>query len=143
MRRAAFFFFANHFAAENPQIERDFTASEDVLREFETWLDGREFTYRTDAERAVTALEEDLSANGYSSAEDEVQALRRAVLAEKRSDFDRYETDLMEHLRAEILARYYGESAQIEASFVHDDQIIAAVNLLTKRAEYDSILSAN
>lgn len=143
MRRAAFFFFANHFAAENPQIERDFTASEDVLREFETWLDGREFTYRTDAERAVTSLEEDLSANGYSSAEDEVQALRRAVLAEKRSDFDRYETDLMEHLRAEILARYYGESAQIEASFVHDDQIIAAVDLLTKRAEYDSVLSAN
>ena len=141
MRRAAFFFFANHFAAENPHIDPDFTASDELLDQFRAWLEGREFTYRTDAERAVASLEDALAANGYDAALDEVEALSEAVYAEKRSDFDRYSTDLKEHLRAEIVARYYGESAQIEASFAHDRQVTSAIELLRDSSRYASILS--
>src|SRR5690606_23581028 len=122
-------------------IDPDFTASDELLDQFRAWLEGREFTYRTDAERAVASLEDALAANGYDAALDEVEALSEAVYAEKRSDFDRYSTDLKEHLRAEIVARYYGESAQIEASFAHDRQVTSAIELLCDSSRYASILS--
>lgn len=140
MRRAAFFFFANHYAATHNELDRDFSVSGELLDQFQSWLDSRDFTYRTDAERAVESLEGNLTSNGYGSTKDEVAALKTAVLAEKQSDFDRYAPELKEHLRAEILARYYGESAQIEASFAHDKQILAASDLLQRRTEYASIL---
>ncbi|MEX0747374.1 MAG: S41 family peptidase, partial [Rhodothermales bacterium] len=142
-RRAAFFFFANHFAAQQETVSPDFTVSDEVLTEFKTWLDAQDFTYRTDAERAVETLETDLTEIGYDSASDEMAALRTAVLEEKNADFRRFETDLKERLRSEILARYYGESAQIEASFGHDRQILEAVKLLNDARSYRSVLSPN
>jgi carboxyl-terminal processing protease len=142
-RRAAFFFFANHFAAEHDATPPDFTVSDAVLADFKAWLDEQDFTYRTDAERAVEALETDLTRIGYESADDEMQALRTAVMEEKNADFRRFELDLKERLRSEILARYYGESAQIEASFGHDRQILEAVELLNDARSYRSVLSPN
>ena len=140
-RRAAFFFFANHFAAENQTVPRDFTVSDQVLSEFRAWLESQDFTYRTEAERSVETLEADLEENGYSTADDEVDALREAVLQEKNADFDRYAADIKERLRTEILARYYGESAQITASFPHDRQVKEAVALMKDDTSYRKILA--
>ena len=140
-RRAAFFFFANHFAAEHEAVPRTFTVSDEVLTDFREWLESQDFTYRTEAERSVEALETDLEKNGYSTASDEVEALRKAVLQEKNADFDRYAADIKERLRTEILARYYGESAQITASFPHDRQVKEAVGLLKDTKTYSAILT--
>lgn len=140
-RRAAFFFYANHYAAEKPDAPRSFTVSDEVYNDFRQWLEDQDFTYRTDAERAVESLEEDLTKNGYASTSDELDALRRAVVQEKNADFDRYADELKERLRSEILARYHGDSAQIAASFRHDRQILDAVSLLKDSAAYRRILA--
>ena len=140
-RRAAFFFFANHFAAQHPEVYSPFVVSDEVYSDFRNWLAAQEFTYSTDAERAVAALEEDLTENGYESTGDELAALRQAVTDEKNADFERYADDLKERLRSEILARYRGPSAQIAASFRHDRQILDAVSLLKDDAAYRAILS--
>ena len=50
VRRAAFFFYANHFAARNDSIPPGFTVSDDILSDFAAWLEEEQFTYRTDAE---------------------------------------------------------------------------------------------
>ena len=140
-RRAAFFFYANHFAAEHPELTHPFTVTDAIYADFRTWLEQQDFAYSTDAERAVEALEEDLAKNGYGSTGDEVNALRIAVAEEKNADFDRHAIDLKERLRSEILARYYGESAQIAASFRHDRQILDAVSLLKDTSDYRAVLA--
>ena len=64
-RRAAFFFFANHYAATykiepgRANVELDLDA---VLTEFQTWLATQEFSYRTSDERALDQLDDDLAA---------------------------------------------------------------------------------
>ncbi len=132
-RRAAFFFFANHYAATykiepgKENVERDLDA---VLTEFRTWLATQEFSYRTSAERALDQLDDDLQAMGYAGADDEVTALHQAVLKEKDADFDRHAARLKELLRAEIMARYVGRAEQITASLASDPQFRKAVALL-------------
>lgn len=140
-RRAAFFFYANHFAAENAELPQPFTISDEIYQDFRGWLEEQDFAYSTDAERAVEALEDDLTKNGYGSTGDELDALRHAVAKEKDADFDRYAPELKERLRSEILARYRGESAQIAASFRHDRQILDAVALLKDTSDYRAILA--
>ncbi|MEX0600283.1 MAG: S41 family peptidase [Rhodothermales bacterium] len=141
-RRAGFFFYANHFSAQNDSIQREFVVTDEVMADFRTWLEEEDFTYRTNAERVVDALADDLTESGYTSTGDELAALREAVRAEKQADFVRLDAELKERLRAEILTRYFGTSGQIEASFDHDQQILAAASLLKDRSEYDSILTS-
>ena len=140
IRRGAFFFFANAYAAENPDISSDFEVDDAVFAAFRSWLDEEEFTYETGAERTSALLAEELEDLQYTSAGNAIASLHRAILEEKNQDFDRHRERLATQLRSEILARYFGQTAQIEASFSHDIQFQAAVQLLFDARAYRAIL---
>jgi carboxyl-terminal processing protease len=142
VRHAAFFLYANHYAATRGAAPADLSVSDADLRDFRAWLDGRDFQYTTRAERALDALADDLSEAGYAGATDEVAALRRAVVAEKDEDFQRHAPRLKERLRREILARSLGEADQIVASFRDDPQLARALVLLGDAPAYRGALGA-
>ena len=141
VRQAAFFLFANRYAATHTNGGADLAVTDADLRAFHDWLDGEGFTYRTDAEQALDALTDDLDDAGYDETSDEVAALRREVQEEKEADFERHAPRLKERLRREILARYLGESAQIEASFRDDLQLARATEILGDAPAYRSVLT--
>ena len=136
-RRAAFFFFANHYAATHKDAVQPANLDLDaVLGEFKTWLQTEDFSYRTSAERALDDLGDDLLAMGYDGADNEVAALQKAVNQEKAADFDRHALRLKEQLRAEIIARYVGRTEQIKSSLEHDLPFREAVALLQDPRAY-------
>ncbi|MDX1532386.1 MAG: S41 family peptidase, partial [Rhodothermales bacterium] len=141
VRQAAFFLFANRYAATHAAEDRTLAVTDDDLLAFHDWLDGEGFTYRTDAERALDALSDDLDGAGYDETADEIEALAAEVAAEKEADFERHADRLKERLRQEILARYLSESAQIEASFRDDRQVQEALTLLADAGAYRGVLS--
>ncbi len=140
-RRAAFFFYANHFAAENETIDVGFTVDDATLADFQEWLNAQSFDYRTDGERSVTKLQEEFAAIGYESVHDEIADLRSAVEDEKQAGFQRHAADLKHHLQEEILARFVTESEQIRAELGYDPQVQEAVSLLQNDDSYARILS--
>jgi len=140
VRQAAFFLYANHYAATRGPASADLAITDADLRAFRQWLDGRGFEYTTRAERALDALAEDLDEAGYAGAQGEVAALRRAVAAEKDADFQRHAPRLRERLRREILARSLGETDQIVASFRDDPQLARALAVLGDPAAYRQTL---
>lgn len=142
LRQAAFFLFANRYAATHAQQNGDLTVSDVDLRAFHDWLDAEDFSYRTEAEQALDALAADLEDAGYDEASDELAALRREVQEEKEADFERHAPRLKERLRREILARYLGERDQIEASFREDLQLARATEILADASGYRAVLSA-
>ena len=140
-RRAAFFFYANHYAASRDTLAADFTASDAVLRDFQEWLDAESFTYPTDAEHAVRTLRDRLSTPRYEDVQDEIAALEDAVAQEKTEGFDRFAGDLKRHLEDEIRARFVTESQQIEAGLADDVQVRDALALLQDNERYTAILT--
>ena len=143
VRQAAFFLFANRYAATHDAQDGGLTVTDADLRAFRDWLDAEDFSYRTRAEQALDALADDLDGAGYDETDDEVAALRREVADEKAADFERHAPRLKERLRHEILARYLGERDQIEASFRDDLQLGRATELLTDAAAYGGVLRGN
>ena len=73
--------------------------------------------------------------------QDEIAALREAMLSEKHAVFERHREHLKKQLREEILSRYFGPSARIAASLDHDEHILAAVRLLEDTPAYTRILA--
>jgi len=141
-RRAAFFFYANHFAAENSAVNEDFEVSDAVLADFQAWLADQDFSYRTMAERAAASLAENLGRIGYDDAQGEAEALAALIQQEKEEDFERYADRLKERLRMDIMARYLGEVAQIKAGLTNDPQLNKAVEVLTDETAYAAVLEA-
>ncbi len=141
VRQAAFFLFANRYAATHDDQGDAFTVSDADLRAFHDWVDAEDFSYRTRAEQALDALATDLDEAGYGETADEIDALRAEVTDEKEADFERHAPRLKERLRREILARTLGESAQIEASFLNDRQLDRGLDLLADGSAYRAVLS--
>lgn len=141
-RRAAFFFYANHFAAQHESIAPGFQATDTTLENFRQWLRAEEFSYRTDSERSVAQLGEEFASIGYETVQDEITALREAVEATKENGFQRHAIELKRHLQEEILARYTSESQQIQAKLSYDRQAQRAAVLLRNDDSYSRILSA-
>lgn len=139
-RKAAFFFFANHFAATNAEVSTKFEVDDGVYEAFMQWLQSENFTYRTAAERATEELATHLSDMAYDETNDELLTLQQAIAKEKAADFTRHEDRLKERIRTEIMARYYGDSAQVEASLTHDPQFEEAISILTDQKRYAKTL---
>ena len=140
-RRAAFFFFANHFASERDLIPEEFEVSESDLVAFEDWLGEQDFFYLTDAERRLDDLAESLVSTEYDQSLDQLELLRSTIADEKDADFERHRARLKERLRFEILARFHGERAQIRASLAHDPQFAVAEQLVRDRSSYTDVLA--
>ena len=139
-RKAAFFFFANYFAAKHQEIPVDFNVDDEVFASFLQWLEDENFTYRTAAEHSLDELSKNLAKMDYEDSTDELQTLQKAVAQEKARDFERHKPRLQERLRSEILARYYGDSAQVEASLTYDAQYEEAIRILKDRKSYQKTL---
>ena len=137
---AAFFFFANHYAAEHSTLPTLFTVDDDLMDEFRNYLGAEDFTYLTRAERMLDELVADLDDAGYHDALDEVADLREEIADEKEDDFDRHAPRLRERLRREILARYVGQSDQIRLSLDIDPQLARALDLLGDHEAYLAVL---
>lgn len=140
-RRAAFFFYANHFAAEADSIGPAFRVTNATLSQFRSWLDEENFSYPTDAEKALDRVSTGFAQDGYEGIGDEVAALREALEEEKTDEFREDAADLKQHLEREILARYLTESQRIERMITYDTQVDSAVALLGTSDRYTRILT--
>ncbi len=142
LRKAAFFLYANDYAASHAGAAPDLAVSDADLDAFRAWVDRQDFSYTTRAEHALDALAEDLDGAGYGETADEIEALRAEVSDEKEADFRRHAPRLKERLRREILARYLGQSQLIEASFAQDPYLTRATALLADAGAYGAVLAS-
>lgn len=140
-RQAAFFYYANHYAASRDSLPQAFSVTDADLEDFRAWLDTEDVRYPTDAEHAIGELRERFDGEAYEEVEDEVAALRKAVRAEKEEGFQTHASALKQHLEREILARFVSDSQRTAAMLPHDQQVSAAVDVLRDGDRYEELLS--
>lgn len=140
-RNAAFFYYANHYAASRDSLPQTFTVTDAVYEDFRSWLKEEDLRYPTDAEHAVDKLRERFGAANYEDVKEEVAVLREAVRAEKRDAFREHAPALKRHLEREILSRFVSESQRTAALLPQDRQVTAAVDLVLEPDRYSGILT--
>jgi carboxyl-terminal processing protease len=141
-RRAAFFRYANHYAATRDTLDPGFAVTDADLEAFQDWLDTEGIEYPTRAERSLDSVTTQIEAQGYEDAGDEAAALAEALQSAKTNAFNRHASDLKQHLKREILSRYVSAGRRIEALLPADTQVGAATDLLEDSDRYEDILTA-
>ncbi len=136
VRSAAFLRFANRYAAEHADLPATFRVDDALYQDFRRFVESERIEYRTDAERTVGALSEELAEAGYEGAQNALADLRRAVDREKEGDFARHAPRLQAHLQREILSRYVGQREQTVAALADDPVLETARRILLDPAAY-------
>jgi carboxyl-terminal processing protease len=141
-RKAMLFKYANHFAAQHKTLPEPFEITDEILKDFETFLKEREFQYEEDAELKLKDLQEAVEKGRYGkSIYGCIQKVEKEIESEKSRAFERYDKEVRSALKVEIAARMKGEKDAIKASLEDDQQLDVAVALLKNKKAYTSLLT--
>lgn len=143
LQKSYLFDYATRYRAEHPTIvpARQFKLSDVDYQKFVAYLQNKNISYSTDAEKALIDLSKKVKEEKhYDDVKLELEAIRRKVTVNKANDLQRFKPEIKELLEQEIVSRYYFEKGRTEAGFDDDPNIIAAVAVLNDPNRYAALL---
>jgi carboxyl-terminal processing protease len=151
LAKLIFFDFAVHYTATHPKLPKDFEVDQAMLKEFREFLKTKNFSYQTTSEIELEKLRETLKEEGklestsgkVTGAIEQVLAdLVELLKAQKEDDLKVSEDYIKWRIKENILVKLYGQSAKYEEVwFNYHPGIKKAIQILSDRDEYDSLLS--
>ena len=143
-RKGLIFDFVTKFVTENEEIDspRDFQITDKIYSDFKAFVKSKDFNYTTKAEKDIVKLEKTFAEEEYQEdLQDALHQLREQLEESKDLDLDKHKEEITRLLREEIIQRYYYKQGVIESSFVYDEDIKAAIEVLNDKERYKKILS--
>jgi carboxyl-terminal processing protease len=143
LQKSYLFDYATRYRAEHASIPaaRAFKLTDAEYQKFVAYLQGKNISYSTDAEKALTDLSKKVKEEKhYDDVKLELEAIRKKVTVNKANDLQRFKPEIKELLEQEIVSRYYFEKGRTEAGFDDDPNIIAAVAVLNDPNRYAALL---
>jgi carboxyl-terminal processing protease len=145
-RKGLIFDFATKFVTENEKIAspREFQISDKIYSDFKAFVSSKNFTYKTNAEKKLENLEKTFEEEEYEKdLKDALSQMRKQLEQSKDYDLDKHKDEVVRLLREEIIQRYYFKQGVIESSFIYDEDIKAAIEVLNNKEKYEKILKGN
>jgi len=143
LQKSYLFDYATRYRAEHPTLPpaRQFKLADADYQKFVAFLQNKNISYSTDAEKALTDLSKKVrEEKHYDDVKLELEAIRRKVTMNKANDLQRFKPEIKELLEQEIVSRYYFEKGRTEAGFDNDPNILAAVAVLNDPNRYAALL---
>jgi carboxyl-terminal processing protease len=137
------FDFASQYASERDSLPppRSFDIDDATYRQFVAFVESKQFDFRTATEQQLETVTEALQSAGYAPAIMEaLEGLRSRLREQKDQDLYRFQAEISDRLRDEVIQRFYFQQGVIEASFDHDPDLVTAIEVLTDPARYREIL---
>ncbi|MCW3083938.1 MAG: peptidase [Bacteroidetes bacterium] len=121
---------------------REFKLTDAEYDDFVTFLNGKEYDYTTKTEKTLEDLKTSAKAdNSLDAISADIDALKVKIAHNKKDDLVKYKAEIKEFLEEEIASRYYFQNGRLEASMKDDDELIAAIALLSDNIRYNKILT--
>lgn len=141
LRKAMFFKFATNYTLKHKEPPEDFSINGKLCSEFRKFLDSVKFNYESDAEKKLEEIKS-LTENDPNKEEIllDIKNIKLKLEKSKETIFNSQHKELARALRQEIMSRYKGESGRIEASYIDDDLVTTATNILREEKAYKKLL---
>jgi carboxyl-terminal processing protease len=140
VRKSMFFRFATAYRREHAGPPG---GADTLVAEFEKFIAGQKFRYEDDA---VDHLEESAqlvrASGGDTSAAAEIEAIRMKLADRAGRSIGEHRDEVVAAIETELSGLAGGEGARIASGLKRDNQVAAAVGILTDRREYDRRLAA-
>lgn len=137
------FDYANAYAAKHPSLPniKTFSLSKADYEDFMNFVKSKDFDYKTKSEKMLDDYKEAaISEKYYDAIKTDFESLRTKLLHDKNADLLKFETEIKEILEEEIASRYYFQKGRIQQSLKNDLDVKKAIEVLTNKNVYASIL---
>lgn len=140
------FNFATQYVLKHDSISdaKNFRLTDDEYQSFITYLLDNEYDYQTSTGKGLKALkkraEKDSMLVDIAS---EIKLIEEKINFKKKSDLKKFKSQIKGFLEIEIASRYFFQLGKIENSLGNDFFVDEAVEILTNKERYTSILSGN
>ncbi len=138
LQQGMYFDFATAYESQHS----DFSFQElpdEVFADFKAFLEAQEFDFKTDSEKILANLSEELK--GVEEAESQLQALELTIAKEKETQFEAVEESIRRTLFLELISRYQGQSGRVKAGLKSDPEVIKALDFIKNTSELNKLLS--
>lgn len=139
-----FFNYATQYVLKHGKISsvKDFQLSDQEYAEFVDYLKDKDYTYKTDSERALEQLKKESEEESYyQNIKSDYDALVAKMQADKKDDLSKFKPEIKRYLEEEILSRYFYMNGRIEHNMKSDIELKAAQELLNNESKYKGILT--
>lgn len=121
----------------------EFKLTDDDYNAFKEFVCNSEFKFESNSGKALESLKKIAEREGLADkAQDEFKSLESKLQYDLRNDLDVFRKDLERVIEMEIIIRYYYQRGVVIYNMNSDRFLDEAVNILTDRKRYDSILSS-
>jgi carboxyl-terminal processing protease len=138
-----FFDFSVKYSREHASISSamEFVITDEIYDEFVKFLQGKNYDYSTQSEKALKELKENAEKEKYFDAiKTEYEALKAKMMHDKNEDLVKFKDEIKPILKAYIAQVYYYQKGRIEASLTDDIEVKKAIEILNDKELYKSIL---
>lgn len=140
------FEFGNKFFLENEMISnpRDFVVTDEIYADFVASLVGKDYDYTTYVEKTLEDLEKYAEKEKFfDEIKPTIDDLKKKVSHNKEQDLVTFKFEIKEALKEELVSRYYFQQGIVEASLVNDEDVLAALAILSNPSEINRVLTAS
>lgn len=144
IRQYMIFDFATRYHREHDELAppAEFDISDRLYEDFQRFVSGRDFDYKTDSERLLEQLERTASEEKYYNAiEDRFAEVKQNIREEKSKDFSTFRDEITQLLREEIVSRFYYQEGRVIVSLDADPDVEKALKVLADEPVYSDILA--
>ena len=139
------FDYATQYAKQHPSIPAagTFALTDPEFTSFSKWLEGKDYSYKSQTEVALDSLKQVASREKYFEAiKSDFSAVQSKVAHDKQQDLLKHKEEIKKLLENEIVSRYYYLKGRIEHSLRSDKDIEKATSLIIQPSQYQGVLQA-
>lgn len=130
-----------HQQHESIAAARTFRMTDAEYNEFVTWLNTKDYDYKTKSEKLLDSLkviaEREKYFDGFKT---EYNALEAKMHHDKNADLNKFKEEIKELLENEIVSRYYYQKGRTEQDFAYDKELKKAIEALNNKTMFDEIM---
>jgi len=120
----------------------EFEITDTIYNDFLAFLSDKKYDYTTRSEQTLDQLKKDAERESYLTAiQQEYDHLKAKMQENKKEDLNKYQDQIRELLKMEIVSRYYYQKGKIQSSLKQDPDIAIAISTLKDPEKYNAILS--
>jgi carboxyl-terminal processing protease len=137
------FDFATKYYWSHPDITapEQFTFTDQDYSDFKSFLENRNFNYKTDTEESLNELIVNAKKEKYYDIHEELLLnLQKNITHSLEQDLSQFRSEITEIIEDDIISRYFYEKGAIEWTLKKDEQILKAREVLNNKTQYASIL---
>lgn len=118
-----------------------FSLTDEEYNAFKTYVMSQDFSYTTASEEMLKKMKETAEEEGFfTDSKAEYEALLEKVHPSKERDLEKFKTEIKQLLENEIVSRYYFQKGRAIDAFRYDPVVTEAINILTNKTVYNTIL---